>query len=211
MSSIDRFVDRYSSSRLEDLPWYNPEPDADLVRWFERLLVNESAVIDLGAGPTAHGLWLARRGHRVTAVDAVEQARELALSLAEKAGVRIDYHVADVLEWKPAVPHSWDLLLDRGFLHSLEVGQRPRWLERVRELLRPGGHAVVKAFTTGERGFGPPGLTAAEMLSAIREGDRMGLDLISLELSRFNLSDVDQAREHSAWTLVARRPALVQS
>lgn len=202
----ERFIESYASGKPEDLPWYHPEPDADLVRWASSLLEAPKDVLDLGAGPSVHGLWSAERGHRVTAVDAVQGARTLALRLAAERSVSLDYHVADVLGWQPDDGRAWDLVIDRGFLHCLEIDERPRWLERVRSLLRPGGIALVKEFAHGERGFGPPGLTAREMLAAIREGEPLGLTLVALERSSFNLSaSLDGAGAHSAWTLVARR------
>jgi hypothetical protein len=91
-------------------------------------------------------------------------------------------------------------------LHGLDLDERPTWLRRVRGLLRPGGHAVVKAFTDVKRGFGPRGLSAEEMLAAISEGKKTGLGLIALERSSFNLSDArEDLGPHSAWTLIARR------
>ncbi|MEZ5330784.1 MAG: class I SAM-dependent methyltransferase [Thermoanaerobaculia bacterium] len=202
---MERFFESYASGEPEDLPWYNPEPDADLVRWFDELLEGPSRVIDLGAGPSVHGIFLAGRGHDVTAVDGVPAARDLALRLARERGVEIDYHVADVLAWEPPERAAWDLVLDRGFLHTLEPEDRPRWLDRVRGLLRPGGALVLKAFTAEPRGFGPPGLTAAETLGAIREGEPDGLRLVDLARSSFNLADrPDVTGAHSAWTLVAR-------
>lgn len=206
LNGVERFVDAYAEGRAEALPWYHSEPDPDLVRWCGELLGVAGSVIDLGAGPSVHGIWLASRGHVVTAVDAVAGARTMALRLAEEKGVALTYHVADVLDWEPPATAAWDLVLDRGFLHSLDAGDRPRWLDRVRGLLRPGGHALIKQFTDAERGFGPPGLSAAEMLAAIGEGTPSGLELVALERSSFNLSDaLDDVGAHSAWTLVARQ------
>jgi SAM-dependent methyltransferase len=204
--SLDRFTDAYAGGDPSELPWYSAEPDADLMGWFGKLLQVNSDVVDLGAGPCVHGLWLGARGHRVTAIDAVKDARDMAMTLAERAGVSLTYHVADALDWKPSAGLGWDLVLDRGFLHGLRPPQRPLWLERVRGLLRPGGHLLVKSFTCVERGFGPPGLGARDLLAAIDEGQPAGLDLIALERSSFNLSEArDDLGEHSAWTLVARK------
>jgi SAM-dependent methyltransferase len=204
--AAERFTEIYETENAEDLPWYHAEPDADLVRWAGALLSASSDVIDLGAGPAVHDIWFAQQGHRATAVDAVEGARRLATNLAGHAGVSLDYHVADVLAWEPPSGRAWDLVLDRGFLHTLDVDERPKWFERVRALVRPGGVVLLKEFTDAQRGFGPPGLSATEMLAAIREGDALGLELVALERSSFNLSDArDDVGEHSAWTLVARR------
>lgn len=203
---MERFVQAYASGELGDLPWYHPEPDADLVRWFGELLDRPSRVIDLGAGPSVHGLFLAGAGHQVTAVDGVAAARDLALRLAAERGVEIDYSVADVLAWEPPESAAWDLVLDRGFLHTLEPEDRPRWLAQVRTLLRPGGSLVAKEFTAEPRGFGPPGFAAAELLGAIREGEPDGLRLVDLARSAFNLADhPDRTGPHSAWTLVAEK------
>lgn len=198
---IEHFRARYRDARPDDLPWYHDEPDPDIVALFEKERPEPAAhAVDLGAGPAVHAIWLASAGLEVTAVDAIPEARQMALSLAEQAGVTLDYQVADVLEWRGERPA--DIVFDRGFLHSLDPGDRPRWRRVVTETLRPGGLLLVKAFDERPaRSFGPAGLSAAAMVAALGEPVSGGLELRALLRTRFP----NHSGDHGAWTLAARR------
>ena len=198
----DHFTLAYQGARPEDLPWYHAEPDSDLVALFDELLPASGAhVLDLGAGPAVHGIELAARGHRVVAIDAVADARTMALALAAKRGVAIDYHVGDAIRATPEGP--FDLVFDRGFLHTLEPSERAIWRSAVVRALRPGGSVVVKCFDPRPpRGFGPPGLTAQDLVDTLGAPEPGGLGLELLRRGHF-AGHFD--RDHAAWTAMALR------
>ncbi len=198
----ERFVEGYRGARAEDLPWYHADPDPDLVALFDEVLPAKAArVLDLGAGPAVHSIELAARGHRVTAIDAVPDARKMALGLAAKRGVTLDYHVGDALHDAPEGP--FDLVLDRGFLHTLEPDERAAWRETVTCSLPSGGVVIVKCFDVQPaRDFGPHGLTAREVLDTLGAPEPGGL---RLELLRRGEFAQRERREHAAWTALARR------
>jgi SAM-dependent methyltransferase len=158
-------------------------------------------VLDVGAGPAVHSIELAARGHHVVAIDAVPEARSMALRLAAKRGVAIDYRVADALHEPPEGP--FDLVLDRGFLHTLDIPERSTWRSVVIRALRPDGVVLLKCFDTRPlRGFGPPGLTAREIVETLGTPEPGGLGLELLRRGRFaGLLD----RDHASWTAMATR------
>lgn len=200
----DHFTAAYRDARPEDLPWYHAEPDADLVALFDEVLPARGArVLDLGAGPAVHAIELARRGHRVVAIDGVPEARTMALALAAKHGVAIDYRVGDALGDTPEGP--FDLVFDRGFLHTLEPRDRARWRTTVVRALRPGAAVIFKCFDSRPaRGYGPPGLSAQDIVDALGPPQAGGLGLERLRRSRFPGHD---EHTHAAWTALAVRIA----
>lgn len=200
----EHFTAAYRGARPEDLPWYHPRPDADLVALFDEVLPASGArVLDLGAGPAVHAIELARRGHRVVAVDGVPEARTMALALAAKHGVVLDYRVGDALADIPGGP--FDLVFDRGFLHTLEPRDRERWRSAVVGALRPGAAVLFKCFDSRPpRGYGPPGLSARDIVDTLGPPQAGGLGLELLRRTRFAGHDEDA---HAAWTVLALRIA----
>jgi SAM-dependent methyltransferase len=198
----DHFQLAYRDARPEDLPWYHPQPDADLMALFDELPPAAGArVLDLGAGPAVHSIELASRGHRVVAIDGVSEARDMALKLAAKRGVDLEYRVGDALRETPEGP--FDLVFDRGFLHTLDPADRPAWRSAVTRALRPGGSVVVKCFDTRPpRDYGPPGLTALEVVDTLGPAHAGGIGLELLRRTRFA---GHPEHDHAAWTAMGVR------
>lgn len=152
--------DIYKGAQPEDLPWYSPEPDTDIMEVIDNLVPGRA--LDLGCGPGILAIALAKRGWHVTALDISPGAITMAGDLAKKAGMEVDFRVIDVLTFEP--DGTFDLVLDRGFLHSLEPVERPKWTDLVAAALKPGGIVVAKEFTIDPvNRFGPPGLSESEM------------------------------------------------
>lgn len=112
----------------------------------QRVLPPPPAVVaDVGGGPGAYAVWLARSGYRVVLRDAVshhvEQARE------DTAGLDVDAGVADAraLDLSDA---SVDAVLLLGPLYHLpERDDRVRALREAMRLVRPGGPVVAAAIS----------------------------------------------------------------
>ena len=102
-----------------------------------------SAVLDIGAGTGADAAWLARRGHRVVAVEPVERFRTLAATL----------HPFDPIEWVAdglpdlkrilARDRPFDVILASAVWMHLDDEQRTRAMRTVARLLAPDGIALV--------------------------------------------------------------------
>ena len=103
--------------------------------------------LDVGCGPCAHSLRLARRGFNVRAVDFSESALEMARSNVRAAGMeeRINLQRESLLGLT-FPDESFDYVLCWGVLmHIPEVGRAVRELARV---VRPGGALVVSEGNT---------------------------------------------------------------
>jgi SAM-dependent methyltransferase len=101
-------------------------------------------VLDVGCGPGALCLELARAGHDVTGIDADRTAIELAERGAAAAGPgRVTYLHADVHDWD-GDETAFDVVVSTLALHHL--ADPAAALGRMRGWLRPGGRLVCVDF-----------------------------------------------------------------
>ena len=121
----------------------------------------------------------------------------MASQFALEAGVKIDFRNIDVLSFQPS-PYSYDLVHDRGFLHTLDPSEWSRWTAVVATALKPGGIVIAKEFIYNpKRHFGPRGFTKSELQNVL---DRR-FKIYSLEQSTFR----GPRFEAAAFLVVARR------
>jgi SAM-dependent methyltransferase len=100
-------------------------------------------VADLGCGPGAHTLALARRGYDVVGVDGSPRMVEVARTRAEREEVDATFDVHDV----GAPLHFADASLG-GVLAILVLQHLPHpaaFVAEIRRCLRPGGHLLITA------------------------------------------------------------------
>jgi hypothetical protein len=96
-------------------------------------------VVDLGCGGGREAVWLAQRGHAVTAVDHLPDALVFCERLARDRGVAVRTLRRDLTRRGEAPAGPWALAIALRFLH------RPL-LSDLDGLLAPGGVAVVRTF-----------------------------------------------------------------
>ncbi|HEY0640443.1 MAG TPA: class I SAM-dependent methyltransferase [Pseudonocardiaceae bacterium] len=113
--------------------------------------------LDLACGEGRNAIWLAARGWRVTAVDFSPVAIGKAAALAERAGVTVQWAVADLLDLLPDEPA--DLVLV-AYL-QLPREQMEVVLRMAQRALRPGGTLFLvghdlRNLTEGVGGPGDP-------------------------------------------------------
>ncbi len=107
-----------------------------LERWLPH---SPARVLDVGGGPGAYAVWLARRGHHVTLIDAVPLHVTQAREAAAGAGQVIEARMGDARHLDET-DQSVDAVLLLGPLYHLI--ERPARLDALREahrVLRPGG------------------------------------------------------------------------
>lgn len=106
--------------------------------------------IDLGCGTGTNVITLAQKGWRVTGVDFVPRAVEIARHKAQQAGVKVDLRVGDVTQLDGIVG-PFDLALDLGCFHSLSEKGKGEYLRQLTRILAPGGIWFLYAFLASMR------------------------------------------------------------
>lgn len=182
--------ERYAASELV----WSAEPNVFLVEEVEGMPPGRA--LDIAAGEGRNAIWLARRGWDVTAVDFSEVALDKARRLAARAGVRVDWVLADVTTYAPE-PGGYDLVIVL-YLH-LPAPERRVVLRSAASALAPGGTLLVvghHARNLAEGVGGPqdpsvlygeddvvadlPGELAVERATAVMRpvGDRSAVDVL---------------------------------
>ena len=106
----------------------------------ERWLPHPPAtILDVGGGPGPYAVWLARRGYRVTLIDAVPSHVAQARDAAAAAGQAIDARVGDARHLQEADRTADAVLLLGPLYHLTERTARLHALAEARRVLRPGG------------------------------------------------------------------------
>jgi SAM-dependent methyltransferase len=122
--------------------------------------------LDLGCGSGTSSLALGKAGWRVTGVDFVPRAIQIAKRKTKNVNASVDFIVADVIR----LPHSlfansYDLVLDIGCFHGLSAEQKQKYLDNLETLLAPGGNWLMYGFfkETRLRESGGSGLLEADI------------------------------------------------
>ena len=112
-------------------------------------------VLDLGSGQGRNAIWLAARGHRVTAVDVSDVAIEQAAEIAAGIGVELEFMTADLLQWDPP-EGEFDLVL-LAYIQAPD-GMRQILHAKAAAALAPGGKVFLIAHHKDnlEHGIGGP-------------------------------------------------------
>lgn len=125
-------------------------PPAFLERWANLLPSPDAGpVLDLACGSGRAAVWLAQRGYRVTGVDHLPGALDLARRLAASQGVTVDLLRTDLRDrtaW-PAGP--WSVVLCFRYLQRDLLAALPAFLS-------PGGVVMARTFRDAPGFAGPP-------------------------------------------------------
>ena len=142
------------SPDVESLPWHREDPPTLL----ERAVAQRSTrgrALDLGCGEGVYSVYLAQQGFSVVALDFVADAVAATRARAEAAGVQVELHQGDVVEFHAPTP--FEVVLDSGCLHHLPRAKVGRYRARLDEWLAPGGDYVLVHFAHRSRIWVPKG------------------------------------------------------
>jgi SAM-dependent methyltransferase len=120
--------------------------------------------LDLGCGTGTQAVYMAQKNWEVTAIDAVPRPLSRARARANRAGVSVDWILADVarlhrLELEP----GFTLFHDRGCFHDLDESQRGAYAAAVDGLAAPGATLLMMAFAPNRVVVAPAGLEQSEL------------------------------------------------
>ncbi|WP_298431624.1 class I SAM-dependent methyltransferase [Geobacter sp.] len=183
---------------------YGTEPNDFLVRVSG--LIPPGKVLCLAEGEGRNAVFLAKRGHRVVAVDSSAVGLAKAERLAAENGVRIETVTADLANFV-IEPGGWDAIVSI-FCH-LPPTLRRAVHRQVVQGLRPGGLFVLEAYTPAQLKMGTGGPPSAELMMTLAElrEELAGLEFLEARETERN---VVEGRFHTGRgavvQIVARRP-----
>lgn len=129
-----------------ELSWSQEEPTLSLRLIEDAALDGNARILDMGGGVSRLVDELLDRGYEhVTVLDISRAALEHTRRRLGERAEHARFVVGDAL--KVALPPELDLWHDRAVFHFLtEPEQRQRYAQRLRQHLKPGGHAVIATF-----------------------------------------------------------------
>jgi 2-polyprenyl-3-methyl-5-hydroxy-6-metoxy-1,4-benzoquinol methylase len=142
----DHWQKVYTSKGENEVSWFqeSPAPSLELI---ERVSGHPASdIIDIGGGASRLVDALIERGFSaVTVLDLSEAALETAKARLGAGAKRVQWVAGDVTIWEPR--QSYDIWHDRAAFHFLtEPRDRAAYLSRLRQAVRPGGHAIIATF-----------------------------------------------------------------
>jgi SAM-dependent methyltransferase len=142
----DHWQKVYTSKGENEVSWFQegPAPSLELI---ERVSANPASdIIDIGGGASRLVDALIERGFSaVTVLDLSEAALATAKARLGAGAKRVQWVAGDVTIWEPR--QSYDIWHDRAAFHFLtEPRDRAAYLSRLRQAVRPGGHAIIATF-----------------------------------------------------------------
>lgn len=149
--------------------------------------------LDLGCGTGTNAITLARHGWQAVGVDFSQKAIRAARRKAGQAGLKIDFHCADVADLG-MLSGPFDYMLDIGCLFTLKEPARARYACELARLLRPDGDYMLYAWLPRPWKGGTYGISAEAVES-----------LLSNEFVRTRLMIGEEKGHPSAWYWYRRR------
>lgn len=166
-----------------------------------------SRVLCVADGEGRNSVWLARQGLQVQAFDISPVGVAKARALAARAGVQVDYEVADCDSW--AWPEATFDGVAAIFVQFADPALRTRLFRRMAAALEPGGTLVLQGYTPKQLDYrtgGPPQVEHLYTEDLLRAAFA-ALDIVELRSWEADLAEGSGHRGRSALIgLVARRP-----
>jgi len=132
-------------------------------------LLSQQALLKQGAyclavadGEGRNGVWLAERGLRVLSVDSSAVAVNKARTLAQQRGVKVDFELADLLQWDWG-ENRFDVVV-AIFIQFAGPEQRKQMFADIKRCIKPGGLLLLQGYTPRQLEYGTGGPSQAENL-----------------------------------------------
>lgn len=146
-------------------------------------LFKGAKLLDIGCGWGSTAIEAARRGCKVTGITLSEQQIALARERAAERQMKVDFQVADYRDFASRHAGTFDRIVSIGMFEHVGRAQYPVFFSAVRDLLRPGGRAVVHSIVDWPFGsvalwlerYIFPGAQSPDTNEMVREASRVGL------------------------------------
>ena len=146
-----RFEEMYRDDKLSHglpaaTPWDigGPQP---VVQQLVALGAIKGEVLDPGTGPGHHAIYYASKGYSATGIDGSEGAIKRARANAQKAGVTVNFELADATKLE-GLDGRFDTVVDCAFYHtfSTEPELQRSYAQALRRATKPGARLYMFEF-----------------------------------------------------------------
>jgi SAM-dependent methyltransferase len=164
-----RFEQMYRDDRLSHglptaTPWDigGPQP---VVQQLVALGAVRGEVLDPGTGPGHHAIYYATKGYSATGVDGSAGALERARENAQKAGVSVNFELADATKLE-GMENRFDTVVDCAFYHtfSTEPELQKSYAQALHRATKPGARLYMFE-------FGEHDVNGFKMMRSLSEDD----------------------------------------
>jgi len=191
----DFWNERYSSSEY----MYGENPNRFFKEQLEKIGAPGKLLLP-GEGEGRNAVFAAKLGWQVDAYDQSTEGRLKAIKLADKNNVKINYHIADLLEFTPS-KDDYDAIAII-YVH-LNKDYRGAFNQKLIHALKPGGKIILEFFSKEQLGKTSGGPQDLNMLYSV---DEIKKDFGSLKavILKEEIINVDEGEKHSGEASVVR-------
>lgn len=143
---------------------YGKEPNKFFKEQIDKL--KPGRILMLAEGEGRNGVYAAKSGWQVDAVDLSEKAREKALALAEENGVKINYEISFLEEYN-FLPETYDAV-GIFFLHLTDE-ETELIAEKAIKALKPGGKIISEVYEKEQLKYNSGGPRVPELLYSLED------------------------------------------
>lgn len=150
--TINMWDERYAGGEY----FFGTRPNEFLVSQ-QHLLEPGMSCLAVADGEGRNGVWLVEHGLKVLSVDSSAVAASKADTLAAQKGVKLDFEVADLLNWDWGAPR-FDVVA-AIFIQFATPAQREALFKGIKQCLKPGGLLLLQGYTPRQLEYktgGPP-------------------------------------------------------
>lgn len=136
----------YEQKAETQVSWFQESPELSLELIAALAPAPDAAIIDVGGGASRLVDALVTRGYGdVTVLDLSQAALRAAQARLGGHAAQVTWIAADATVWSPQ--RAYDLWHDRAAFHFLTSAEdRARYVARLTQALKPGGHAIIATF-----------------------------------------------------------------
>jgi 2-polyprenyl-3-methyl-5-hydroxy-6-metoxy-1,4-benzoquinol methylase len=185
---------------------YGREPN----KFFKEIIdtLTPEKLLMVGEGEGRNGIYAAKKGWKVDAVDYSEVAKSKAEKFAAEENVQINYSVADISEFNP--PENAYDAVGIIYLH-LDEDERIKTHQKLVSSLKPSGKLIAEVFDKEQIKMNSGGPKNIDLLYSLEDivSDFQDLDFEKLEKLR---TDISEGKFHTGEAIIIRflgsKPAL---
>jgi SAM-dependent methyltransferase len=180
--------------------WDTGHASSELKRMVNSGQIKPCRVLELGCGTGSDAIYLASQGFDVTAIDISPTALDIAEKKAAKAGVKVNWLLADILH-PPQFLKPFDFVYDRGCYHEVRQHHAKEYVAALESLTRANSKILILAGNANKDTYwrfeGPPRVREQHIRNDFTPTFRLA------HLREFRFDPAPPAREGAlAWSIL---------